>query len=194
METRWKVMVSDGGELVETRCRLDRIVAGGDRLQQRQAIAHSKRNNLATNLNNYLNEHVKLTFDKHLRFCEQFKRINLDRIGTKLKSIHWGTSPKVRFSSANKLHYVGPHPPPQTYGLERMSGDGKWEFETWYETVRHAFTPAYGRLTLYSYLQQLQDRVLYFDTDSLIYVSKEDNCVIRAENKSSSAMLHSEDL
>ncbi|KAF0047692.1 hypothetical protein F2P81_001325 [Scophthalmus maximus] len=166
------------------------------------------------------------------------------------------------FSSANTLTYVGPHPPPQTYGLERMSGDGKREFETWYETgyigetgvdpfscvtiasacmkvfrtnflaantlaipspdnyrrqfksfsdvsiqcrcisppnktdnvFVAAFTPAYGRLTLYSYLQQLQDRVLYFDTDSLIYVSKEDNCVIRAENKSSSAMLHSEDL
>ncbi|KAF0021776.1 hypothetical protein F2P81_025971 [Scophthalmus maximus] len=36
-----------------------------------------------------------------------------------------------------------------------------------------AFTDAYGHLILYSYLQQLQDRVLYFDTDTLIYVSKE---------------------
>ncbi|KAF0039345.1 hypothetical protein F2P81_007580 [Scophthalmus maximus] len=41
------------------------------------------------------------------------------------------------FSSENTLNYVGPHPPPQTYGLERMSGNGKREFETWYETVRH---------------------------------------------------------
>ncbi|KAF0029445.1 hypothetical protein F2P81_018550 [Scophthalmus maximus] len=41
------------------------------------------------------------------------------------------------FSSENTLNYVGPHPPPQTYGLVRMSGDGKREFEKWYETVRH---------------------------------------------------------
>lgn len=35
-----------------------------------------------------------------------------------------------------------------------------------------AFTTAYGRLALYKYLSQLQDRVLYHDTDSLVYVSK----------------------
>lgn len=36
-----------------------------------------------------------------------------------------------------------------------------------------AFTTAYGRLKLYSYLEQLQERVLYYDTDSIIYVTKE---------------------
>ncbi|XP_049416207.1 uncharacterized protein LOC125878833 [Epinephelus fuscoguttatus] len=36
-----------------------------------------------------------------------------------------------------------------------------------------AFTTAYGRLKLYDYLHQLQNRVLYLDTDSLIYVAKE---------------------
>ncbi len=35
-----------------------------------------------------------------------------------------------------------------------------------------AFTTAYGRLALYEYLSQLRDRVLYHDTDSLVYVSK----------------------
>ncbi|KAL7377691.1 hypothetical protein ABVT39_003179 [Epinephelus coioides] len=36
-----------------------------------------------------------------------------------------------------------------------------------------AFTTAYGRLKLYDCLHQLQNRVLYLDTDSLIYVAKE---------------------
>ncbi|KAF0022459.1 hypothetical protein F2P81_025272 [Scophthalmus maximus] len=47
---------------------------------------------------------------------------------------------------------------------------------------RLAFTTAYSRLTLYSYLQQLQDRVLYFDTDSLIYVSKEGESQLKLGN------------
>ncbi|KAF0027128.1 hypothetical protein F2P81_019869 [Scophthalmus maximus] len=45
-----------------------------------------------------------------------------------------------------------------------------------------AFITAYGRLTVYSYLQQLQDRVLYFDTDSLIYVSKEGESQLKLGN------------
>ncbi|XP_027136576.1 olfactory receptor 10J4-like [Larimichthys crocea] len=36
-----------------------------------------------------------------------------------------------------------------------------------------AFTNAYARLKLYSYLEQVQENVLYMDTDSLIYVVKE---------------------
>ncbi|GAA6228947.1 uncharacterized protein LOC109143113 isoform X1 [Lates japonicus] len=36
-----------------------------------------------------------------------------------------------------------------------------------------AFTTAHARLKLYSYLEKLQERVLYIDTDSLIYVVKE---------------------
>ena len=36
-----------------------------------------------------------------------------------------------------------------------------------------AFTTAHARLKLYSVLDQLDRRVLYFDTDSIIYVSKE---------------------
>ena len=36
-----------------------------------------------------------------------------------------------------------------------------------------AFTTAHARLKLYSVLDQLDRRILYFDTDSIIYVSKE---------------------
>ena len=36
-----------------------------------------------------------------------------------------------------------------------------------------AFTTAHARLKLYSVLEQLEKRVLYFDTDSIIYVSRE---------------------
>lgn len=35
-----------------------------------------------------------------------------------------------------------------------------------------AYTTAMARLKLYTYLEQLKDRVLYFDTDSVIYISK----------------------
>ena len=35
-----------------------------------------------------------------------------------------------------------------------------------------AFTTCHARLKLYSYLEQLQQRVLYFDTDSVIYTTK----------------------
>ena len=37
-----------------------------------------------------------------------------------------------------------------------------------------AFTTCWARLKLYSYLEQLQQRVLYFDTDSVIYTAKPD--------------------
>ena len=37
-----------------------------------------------------------------------------------------------------------------------------------------AFTTAYARLKLYGVLDQLQERVLYYDTDSVIFVSKPD--------------------
>lgn len=36
-----------------------------------------------------------------------------------------------------------------------------------------AYTTAQARLKLYSYLEELDDRVLYFDTDSIIYISKD---------------------
>ena len=35
-----------------------------------------------------------------------------------------------------------------------------------------AFTTAYARLKLYDVLDQLQERVLYYDTDSMIFISK----------------------
>ena len=35
-----------------------------------------------------------------------------------------------------------------------------------------AFTTCHARLRLYNVLDRLQERVLYFDTDSIIYVSK----------------------
>jgi len=35
-----------------------------------------------------------------------------------------------------------------------------------------AFTTCHARLKLYESLEQLQQRVLYFDTDSVIYTSK----------------------
>jgi len=34
-----------------------------------------------------------------------------------------------------------------------------------------AYTTAHARLKLYSYIEQLNDRVMYFDTDSVIYLS-----------------------
>ena len=37
-----------------------------------------------------------------------------------------------------------------------------------------AFTTAYARLKLYEVLDMLQERVLYYDTDSVIFVSKPD--------------------
>lgn len=36
-----------------------------------------------------------------------------------------------------------------------------------------AYTTAQARLKLYTYLEQLKERVLYYDTDSVIYISKE---------------------
>lgn len=35
-----------------------------------------------------------------------------------------------------------------------------------------AYTTAQARLKLYSYIERLQERVLYMDTDSLIYVDR----------------------
>ena len=40
-----------------------------------------------------------------------------------------------------------------------------------------AFTTAYARLKLYDLLDLLQERVLYYDTDSVIYVHGEGECV-----------------
>jgi hypothetical protein len=37
-----------------------------------------------------------------------------------------------------------------------------------------AYTTTHARLKLYSYIERLEDRVLYFDTDSLIYLSNMD--------------------
>ena len=41
-----------------------------------------------------------------------------------------------------------------------------------------AFTTCWARLKLYSYLHRLQDQVLYYDTDSVIYSWKEGQCQI----------------
>ena len=45
-----------------------------------------------------------------------------------------------------------------------------------------AFTTAYGRLQLYEELDILQERVLYYDTDSVIYLSKPGQPVPRLGN------------
>nr|DAC81317.1 TPA_asm: PolB [Larimichthys croaker adintovirus] len=45
-----------------------------------------------------------------------------------------------------------------------------------------AFTTAYARLKLYSYLEQVQENVLYMDTDSLIYVVKEGGAPLKLGN------------
>ena len=45
-----------------------------------------------------------------------------------------------------------------------------------------AFTTAYGRLKLYSYLERLQQNILYVDTDSLIYVIKENETPLELGN------------
>ncbi|XP_025767680.1 uncharacterized protein LOC112848298 [Oreochromis niloticus] len=36
-----------------------------------------------------------------------------------------------------------------------------------------AFTTSYGRMKLYSYLDQLQERAIYYDTDSVVYLTKQ---------------------
>ena len=36
-----------------------------------------------------------------------------------------------------------------------------------------AFATAYSHLKMYSYLEQMQERVLFYNADSLIYVTKE---------------------
>ena len=50
---------------------------------------------------------------------------------------------------------------------EFVEADGKTT------VVIAAFTTAHARLKLYSVLEQLERRVLYFDTDSVIYVSED---------------------
>ena len=40
--------------------------------------------------------------------------------------------------------------------------------------VLAAYTTAHARLKLYTLLEQLQDRVLYMDTDSVVYIHKQD--------------------
>ena len=52
--------------------------------------------------------------------------------------------------------------------VDFVESDGKTN------VVIAAFTTAHARLKLYGVLEQLNRRVLYFDTDSEIYVSKED--------------------
>ena len=47
------------------------------------------------------------------------------------------------------------------------------ETSLWTNVVIAAFTTAHARLQLYSYLEMLQDRVLYADTDSIVFVSNE---------------------
>lgn len=42
-------------------------------------------------------------------------------------------------------------------------------------TVIAAYTTAQARLKLYSYIEKLQERVLYFDTDSIIYINREND-------------------
>lgn len=42
-------------------------------------------------------------------------------------------------------------------------------------TVIAAYTTAQARLKLYSYIENLQHRVVYFDTDSLIYIEHPDD-------------------
>ena len=39
--------------------------------------------------------------------------------------------------------------------------------------VLASFTTAHARIELHKYLLQLQDRVVYYDTDSIIFISQE---------------------
>ncbi|KAK6167068.1 hypothetical protein SNE40_021175 [Patella caerulea] len=45
-----------------------------------------------------------------------------------------------------------------------------------------AFTAAYGRMKLYDYLDKLNDRVLYFDTDSIIFTETDDDVPVSLGN------------
>uniref|UniRef100_A0A914VY67 DNA-directed DNA polymerase n=1 Tax=Plectus sambesii TaxID=2011161 RepID=A0A914VY67_9BILA len=46
--------------------------------------------------------------------------------------------------------------------------------------VLAAFTTSHSRLTLYSYLEKLNDRMLYFDTDSVIFLTRPGDTYIPA--------------
>ncbi|XP_029975791.1 uncharacterized protein LOC115408984 [Salarias fasciatus] len=51
-----------------------------------------------------------------------------------------------------------------------------------YNVFVAAFTTAYGRLKLYSYLERLQEKVLYTDTDSIVYLLKDGDTPLELGN------------
>ena len=58
-----------------------------------------------------------------------------------------------------------------TLGLVHEKASGALEEDNTSNVALAAFTTCYGRLELYKYLKQLDKRVLYFDTDSIIFTS-----------------------
>ena len=59
---------------------------------------------------------------------------------------------------------------PETTEVQFRSALGFEESNDKVNIVIAAFTTAYARLKLYDLLDQLQEQVLYYDTDSVIYV------------------------
>ena len=58
----------------------------------------------------------------------------------------------------------------ETFEIQYMENDGFVDENDKVNIVIAAFTTAYARLKLYDLLDLLQERVLYYDTDSVVYV------------------------
>ena len=55
----------------------------------------------------------------------------------------------------------------------QLQADAFVEESKYSNPVIAAYVTAHARLQLYSYLESLQERILYFDTDSIIYIERE---------------------
>ena len=58
----------------------------------------------------------------------------------------------------------------ETFEIQYMENEGFVDENNKVNIVIAAFTTAYARLKLYDLLDLLQERVLYYDTDSVVYV------------------------
>ncbi|GLD48597.1 uncharacterized protein AKAME5_000255000 [Lates japonicus] len=73
--------------------------------------------------------------DHHLKFIDSLSFLPT-RLKAMPKALGFTNQTKGyflhKFSSKNRLNYVGPYPPPSDYGVERMVVRKREEFDTWY--------------------------------------------------------------
>ncbi|GAA6217460.1 uncharacterized protein LOC121897142 [Lates japonicus] len=76
--------------------------------------------------------------DHHLKFIDSLSFLPT-RLKAMPKALGFTNQTKGyflhKFSSKNRLNYVGPYPPPSDYGVERMVVRKREEFDTWYGEV-----------------------------------------------------------